>query len=36
MIVLSWMLDGSNSHDSGMLQIVRTIEEFFPKVKYTL
>ena len=25
-IVLSWMLEGSNSHDSGMLQIVRTIE----------
>ncbi|CDW86696.1 cation channel family protein [Stylonychia lemnae] len=35
-ILLSWMLQNSNHPDSGMLQIIRIIDEHFPDVQYTL
>jgi hypothetical protein len=35
-ILLSWMLDNTNHPDSGMLQIIRIINEHFPEVQYTM
>lgn len=35
-ILLSWMIQNSNHPDSGMLQIIRIIDEHFPEVKYTM
>ncbi len=35
-ILLSWMLHNSTHPDSGMLQIIRMIDENFPTVQYTI
>jgi len=35
-LLLSWMLENSNHPDSGMLQIIRIIEEHFPEIRHTM
>ena len=35
-ILLSWMLEKSNHPDSGILQIIQMIEQYYPTVPYTI
>ncbi|CAI2370684.1 unnamed protein product [Moneuplotes crassus] len=35
-ILLSWMLEKSNHPDSGILQIIQMIEQYYPNVPYTI
>ena len=35
-ILLSWMLEKSNHPDSGILQIIQMIEQYYPDVPYTI
>lgn len=35
-ILISWMLEKSNHPDSGILQIIQMIEQYYPEVPYTI